>query len=174
VQNIFTMQFFSLNNNSFLYAFRICLGCIIVWLTLNYFHDSKKIWALISVILISDPDFDNVRNSTVSRVINTLTGCILGIFFIYFTGVNFWSLMLAITVAVIISTSFKKYPSSWKLAPVTVAIIMASAISEDSQLKGAMQIAISRTAEVLYGSLIAFLLAFVLLYIEKKSKVKIV
>ncbi len=164
------MNFFSFNNNSLLYAFRILVGCMIVWLTLNYFHDSKKVWALISVIIISDPDFENVRNSTISRVVNTLTGCLLGIFFIYFTGVNLLSLMLAITVAVVISTSFKKYPTSWKLAPVTVAIIMASAISEDSPVKGAMEIALSRTAEVLYGSAVAFALGLILFYMEKRMK----
>ena len=167
------MKFFSFNKNSLLYVFRILVGIIIVWVTLNYFHDNKKVWALISVIIVSDPDFENVRNSALTRVINTLTGCVLGIFFIYFTGVNFISLMLAVTVAVIISTSFKNYPSSWKLAPATVAIIMVSAISESSPVKGAMEIALARTAEVLFGSAVAFVLGLLLFYLEKFLQRKI-
>jgi uncharacterized membrane protein YccC len=159
-------NFFSFNNKSLLYAFRIVLGCSIVWWTLLQVKDSKEIWAFISVIVVSDPDFDNVRSSTISRVVNTVTGCALGLLFIYVAGVNFWSLIAAITVSVIISTSFKNYPSSWKLAPTTVAIVMIPAIVENAPWREAMQIALARTGEVLYGCLIAFLLAWLLKKVE--------
>jgi len=157
---------FSFNNNSLLYAFRIVLGCSIVWWTLIQIKDSKEIWAFISVIIVSDPDFENVRSSTISRVVNTVTGCALGLLFIYIAGVNFWSLIGALSVSVIFSTSFKNYPSSWKLAPATVAIVMIPAIAEHLPWKEAMQIALARTGEVLYGCLVAFLLAWVLKMVE--------
>ncbi len=165
--NVNFSNVFSFNNKSLLYAFRIVLGCSIVWWTLQQVKDSKEIWAFISVIVVSDPDFDNVRNSTISRVVNTVTGCILGLLFIYIAGVTFWSLIAAISVSVIISTSFKNYPASWKLAPTTVAIVMIPAIVEHAPWREAMQIALARTAEVLYGCLIAFLLAWLL----KKAEV---
>ena len=149
-----------------LYAFRIVVGCSIVWWTLLQIKDSKEIWAFISVIVVSDPDFDSVRDATISRVVNTVTGCALGLLFIYIAGVNFWSLISAIAVSVFISTSFKNYPSSWKLAPTTVAIIMIPAIVEKAPWREAMQIALARTGEVLYGCLIAFLLAWLLKRLE--------
>ena len=152
------MRNFLLNNKGLLYSVRIVLGSVIVWWSLNYIHDSKKLWALISVIIVSDPDIVNLRTNALSRVINTLTGCAVGLAFIFLTGVNFWSLMAAITTAVIIATSFKSYPTSWKLAPTTVAIIMVSAIAENLPEKQAVIIALSRTGEVLSGSLVAFLL----------------
>jgi len=124
--------------------------------------DSKEIWAFISVIVVSDPDFDNVRSATISRVLNTITGCVLGLIFLYEAGVNFASLIAAISVAVFISTSFKNYPTSWKLAPITVAIVMIPAITEHAPWKDAMEIALARTGEVLYGCLVAFLLAWLL------------
>jgi uncharacterized membrane protein YccC len=149
------------------YAIRIILGCMITWWSLYYIHDTKKIWALISVIVVSDPDFRNIRTATISRVINTVTGCLIGLVFIYVAGVSFWSLMAGIAVAVLIGTTFKKYPSSWKLAPTTVVIIMMPAIVENAPWKEAMLIAVARTGEVLYGSLVAFVLGFIAASLKK-------
>ncbi len=157
---------FSFSNKPLLYALRIVLGCSIVWFSLLQIKDSKEIWAFISVIVVSDPDFDNVRSATISRVINTITGCVLGLIFLYLVGVNFGALITAIAVAVFISTSFKNYPTSWKLAPTTVAIVMIPAITEAASWKEAMEIALARTAEVLYGCLIAFLLGWLLQKLE--------
>ena len=123
------MTFFSFSNKTLVYPFRILLGCSIVWWSLYFLHDSRKIWAVISVIVVTDPDIDTLRAGTISRIVNTLVGCVTGIAFIYFAGVNFWSLMGAVTVSVLLSTSFRNYPSSWKLAPSTVAIIMVPSIS---------------------------------------------
>lgn len=162
------MAFFSFSNKSLVYPFRILLGCSIVWWSLYYLHDSKKIWAVISVIVVTDPDIDTLRAGTISRIVNTLVGCITGIAFIYIAGINFWSLMGAITMSVLLSTSFKNYPSSWKLAPSTVAIIMVPSISINTTWQEAMEVSLARTAEVLYGTLVAFLLGITLSYIRKK------
>ncbi len=162
------MSFFSFSNKTLIYPFRMVLGCTIVWWSLYYLHDSRKIWAVISVIVVTDPDLDSLRTATISRIVNTAMGCITGILFIYIAGVNFWSLMAAITVSVVVSTSFKKYPSSWKLAPSTVAIIMIPSISESVTWQDAMHISLERTGEVLYGTLVAFILGFILSTVRKK------
>lgn len=162
------MSFFSFSNRSLVYPFRILLGCTIVWWSLYYLHDSRKIWAVISVIVVTDPDIDALRTGTISRIVNTLLGCLTGIAFIYFAGVNFWSLMGAITLSVLLATSFKNYPASWKLAPSTVAIIMVPSISESITWHEAMLVSLTRTGEVLYGTLVAFLLGVALSMIRKK------
>lgn len=142
------------------YVIRVLLGCVIVWWSLYYLHDNKKIWALISVIVVSDPDFGVVKTASISRTVNTITGCIFGLLFIFLTGVNFWSLMVAITASVIISTSFKNYPSSWKLAPATVAIVMMPAIVEHTSWHDALLIALARSGEILYGNFVALGLGY--------------
>ncbi|CAN5393289.1 hypothetical protein BH11BAC1_BH11BAC1_04470 [soil metagenome] len=162
------MKILSFSNKSIVYPFRILLGCTIVWWSLYYLHDSRKIWAVISVIVVTDPDIDTLRIGTVSRIVNTLVGCLTGLAFIYLAGVNFWSLMAAIMVSVLLSTSFKNYPASWKLAPSTVAIIMVPSISENITWQAAMEVALARTGEVLYGTLVAFLLGVALSAIRKR------
>ncbi|HEV7229872.1 MAG TPA: FUSC family protein [Bacteroidia bacterium] len=164
------MKYFTLNNKALAFITRILLGSVIVWWSLYYLHDNKKVWALISVIVVSDPDFNAVRLTVIARVVNTIMGCLLGLLFIYLLGVTIWSLLCAIAVSVLLSTSFKKYPSSWKLAPVTVVIVMTPSVVENALPDQAISIALIRTAEVLYGSLVAFVLGFVFLAINKKFR----
>jgi uncharacterized membrane protein YccC len=118
---------------------------------------------------MSDPDFNTVRSTLISRVVNTVTGCVLGLIFISIFGINVWSLMAAITVSVVLSTSFKNYPSSWKLAPVTVVIVMAPSIMQNTPWQEALLIALARTLEVLYGSLVAFGLGWLFLLAGKRK-----
>ena len=160
------MKYFSLNHNALSFALRVLLGCIIAWWTLDMINDTRKVWALISVIVVSDPDFNAIRQNAMSRMVNTLVGCFLGLVFIYFFGVGFWPMMAAVAVSVIISTSFKNYPSSWKMAPVTVIILSIPVTTGPETLKSAMSIALTRTGEVLYGSLIALLLGLIYYRLE--------
>jgi uncharacterized membrane protein YccC len=147
-----------MTRNSLLYVFRIVLGCLIAWWSLSLMHVETTQWALISVIIVSEPDFVNLRNNTVSRIINTVAGCAIGLLFLLIAGVTFTSMMLAITAAILVSTSYPKYPSSWKLAPVTVVIVMAPSIAQHAALHVALNIALLRAGEVLIGCVVAFLL----------------
>jgi uncharacterized membrane protein YccC len=155
------VKYFSFSLQSFSFALRIMLGCAIAWWSLYLVHDKSKVWALISVIIVSDPNFEILRNNAISRLINTTVGCALGLICLYLIGINVWALMIGIMASVIISTSFKNYPSSWKLAPATVVIIIAPSIFENTAIHDAFVFALTRTAEVLYGSLVALGLGFV-------------
>src|ERR1700744_5133908 len=108
---------FRFTRNTLLYVFRIVLGCLISWGFLELLGTDRREWALISVIIVSEPDFVNLRNNTVSRVVNTLSGCAIGMIFLIITGVSFTSMMIGITASILISTSFPKYPGSWTLGP---------------------------------------------------------
>ena len=150
-----------MTRNSLLYVFRIILGCLISWYALMLLHIDKREWALISVIIVSEPDFNNLRNNTVSRVINTLAGCAIGLLFIFLTGITFLSMMLAVGASVLISTSFPKYPSAWKLAPVTVVIVMVPSVLAHAGLHDSLITALTRAGEVLVGCVVAFLLGLI-------------
>lgn len=161
------MSYFSFKLAGLSYTFRILLGCIIVWVTLSYFQDARKIWALISVIVVSEPDYQAIRNASITRVLNTIVGCSIGLLLVWAFEVHVWSLMAGIAIAVLVGTTFNKYPSSWKLAPVTVIIVMMPSLTENAALKDAMTVALSRTAEVLFGCLVAFMLSLIFREIEK-------
>lgn len=161
-------QHFFISRRQVLYIIRILLGVTIVWWSLFFIHDDRKLWALISVIIVSESDFELVRTSTLARMINTIVGCAIGLLFTYVTGSSFWSLVAGIGAAVFISTSFKKYPTSWKLAPVTVLIVMSPIVLEHISLRSDTLIALTRTGEVLYGSLVALALGGLFHLIERR------
>lgn len=157
---------FTFNNDSLIYSSRIILGLLIVWFSLPHIEDSKKIWAMISVIVITEPDFESVRTATLSRIVNTIMGGILGLTFMYVGLINILGMMCAITLSVIIGTSFKSYPVSWKLAPTTVVILMLPSIVEHSTWKDAMGIALDRSLEILFGSVVAYSLGYIFMKLK--------
>lgn len=161
---------FRFTRNTLLYVFRIVLGCLIAWGFLAILGTDRREWALISVIIVSEPDFVNLRNNTVSRVVNTLSGCAIGMIFLLVAGVSFTSMMLGITAAILISTSFPKYPGSWKLAPVTVVIVMAPSIIVHTALHTALITALVRAEEVLIGCVVAFLLGLLFGRLQHRSR----
>ncbi|PQA59284.1 hypothetical protein C5O19_06420 [Siphonobacter curvatus] len=157
-----------LKKTTFLYAFRILFGAAIAWMLLDLLHIEKKEWALISVAIVSEPDFGDLRRNTISRIINTISGCLIGIVFIVLTGVNIFSLFLAIAVAIFMGTLIKRYPSSWKLAPSTVIAVMTPAIFQQASWQDALEIALLRTSEVTLGCIVAFLVGWFFSVVKRK------
>ncbi len=126
------------------YAVRILLGCVIVWFVLQRIHHPNPLWALISVIIVTEPELSAAFLAFNSRIVNTLIGCAVGLSFLYF----------------IICTSLIRVPGSWRVAPVTVAILMNPSVLGGGRAAG-LAVAIDRTEEVLLGSAAALLITYV-------------
>jgi uncharacterized membrane protein YccC len=142
------------------YAVRILIGCVIVWFVLDRINHHNPLWALISVITVTEPERSAAFLAFNSRIVNTLIGCAVGLSFLYLLGPSFWSILLGIIVSVIICTSLIRVPGSWRVAPVTVAIIMNPIVLGGGCAAG-LATAIERTVEVLIGSAVALLVTYV-------------
>src|SRR5262245_49241106 len=57
------------------YAVRICIGTTAVWLLLRSVGDADAIWAVISVIVATEPQMQTVVFAFMSRIVNTVIGC---------------------------------------------------------------------------------------------------
>ncbi|HXM95684.1 MAG TPA: FUSC family protein [Candidatus Dormibacteraeota bacterium] len=136
------------------YAIRILVGTTIVWLALARIQGVNPLWAIISVVVVSEPELEDAVLAFKSRVANTLVGCAVGLSFLFVLGPAVWSILLAMVVAVVICTSFIRVPLSWKIAPITVALVMTPSVLDHSRSAG-LSIALHRTAEVLFGSAVA-------------------
>src|SRR6266853_5669092 len=106
------------------YAARILIGCVIVWFVLQRVNHPNPLWALISVIIVTEPELSAAFLAFNSRIVNTLVGCAVGLSFLYLLGPYDWSILLGIIVSVVICTSFIRVPGSWRVAPITVAVLM--------------------------------------------------
>jgi len=137
------------------YAVRICIGTTAVWLLLRSVGDADAIWAVISVIVATEPQMQTAVFAFMSRIVNTVIGCTIGLTFLLVAGPEVWVLPLALTVTVLVCTYLVKLSSSWRLAPATAAIIIASGVVEQSRISGA-EVALHRAGEVLLGCAVAF------------------
>jgi uncharacterized membrane protein YccC len=103
-----------------------------------------------------------------SRIVNTLIGCAVGLSFLYLLGPSFWSILLGIIVSVIICTTLIRVPGSWRVAPITVAIIMnPSVLGGGGGRAAGLATSIERTEEVLLGSAVALLVTYVASLIQR-------
>src|SRR6267143_3149007 len=148
------------------YAVRILIGCVIVWFVLQRIHHPNPLWALISVIIVTEPELSAAFLAFNSRIVNTLIGCAIGLSFLYLLGPSRWSILLGIIVSVIICTNLIRVPGSWRVAPVTVAILMTPSVLGGGRSTG-LATAIDRTEEVLLGSAIALLITHVASLVQR-------
>jgi uncharacterized membrane protein YccC len=148
------------------YAVRILIGSAIVWFVLERINHPNPLWALISVIIVTEPELSAAFLAFNSRILNTLIGCAVGLSFLYLLGPSFWSILLGIIVSVIICTTFIRVPGSWRVAPVTVAILMTPSVLGGGRSLG-LAVAIERTEEVILGSAVALLTTFVASLIQR-------
>jgi uncharacterized membrane protein YccC len=148
------------------YAVRILMGCVIVWFVLKLIHHTNPLWALISVITVTEPELSAAFLAFNSRMANTLIGCAVGLSFLYLLGPSYWSILLGIIVSVILCTHYIRVPGSWRVAPVTVAILMTPSVLGGGRAAG-LAVAIDRTEEVLLGSAAALLITYVASVIQR-------
>jgi uncharacterized membrane protein YccC len=150
------------------YAVRILIGSMIVWFILNRINHHNPLWALISVIIVTEPELSAAFLAFNSRIVNTLIGCAVGLSFLYLLGPSFWSILLGIIVSVIICTTLIRVPGSWRVAPITVAIIMnPSVLGGGGGRAAGLATSIERTEEVLLGSAVALLVTYVASLIQR-------
>ena len=150
------LLFVTPKKNALLYAAKILSGALLLWYGLQAAGVAQPYWAIISLITVTEPDIAQARVYFKARVINTLTGSLIACAVLVVFGPGLTALLLAVAVAVLIAMFVHNYPANWRLAPVTVVVIMAAAVS-GSDLRAELDYALLRIAEVLSGSALALL-----------------
>lgn len=133
------------------YALRILVGTSIAWFSLRGFQGVDPLWAVISVVVVSEPRFDGALAAFNNRVLNTVVGCVVALAFLELFGFGIWSILIAMSASVVIGAYLISAHVAWKIAPVTVAIVTIPGLAERSH-NLALHAALWRTGETLYGS----------------------
>ena len=142
---------------SFRYAVRVMISGGIVWFLLDGLAHADPLWGLISTVVVTDLKFEGAVNSFVSRLLNTVIGCSTGLLFLRAFGT--WGaspamVLLAMALAIIVSADFVRVPLSWRIAPITTAIVMTPAYLSHSP-EAAWRASLERTGDVVIGSVVA-------------------
>jgi len=142
-----------------IYAIKTLIGGMICWYGLLIFGVSNPIWAIITVVIVSDPDLTTAISLARMRVINTIVGCTIGLLCMVFFGYGTMLCLLAMAFTVFLVTSIDRYPVNWRLAPVTVVILMNAgkdAVSRHEEIR----LALMRAGEIGFGCVVALGLAY--------------
>lgn len=152
------------------YAVRIFIGAVIVELVMHYIG-INPIWAIVSLIVVTEPQIKTAWGTFTARFINTILGCIIGIAFLMAFGLNSGLLAVAVLVAATLSIIITNMQQGWRIGPVTVALVMSAGISEKS-VPDALTTALERTGAVLGGSIVALIVTWCISHIWMPPEAK--
>lgn len=142
------------------YALRIAAGIIVAWIVFREFGVTYPIWAIITVVTVSEIELRASFLETRGRVVHTAAGCAIGLVALELVGAGIWQLCIACVAASLVSFYLVHLGGTWRTAPVATVIVMARGIQQFSKYAG-YQAAIERTLEVLGGCIIALAVTWV-------------
>jgi len=160
---------FRFTKESLFYSAKTLLGAGICWYGLRISGVNNPIWAVITVIIVSDADLSTTATLAKTRVINTVVGCISGIIGLSLFGYTPLICLLTAAATVLLVTSIEHYPANWRLAPVTVVIVMDAgrqAVGKESEIFYAL----TRAGEIGLGCVVALYLALIFSRIAAKPR----
>jgi uncharacterized membrane protein YccC len=142
------------------YAASLFIATTILWLLVQKLGDASPIWAISSMVATSDPQMKEAVSTFRGRIINTMLGCAIGLFFVA-AGRSVWELPMAMAVTVLIASYVVRIPTMWRQAPITAAIVIAGALQAHNEMTG-MEVGLRRVVEVLVGCVVGLVVAWAL------------
>jgi uncharacterized membrane protein YccC len=132
------------------FAVNVFIASGILWYLLRHVADTNPIWAIASMIAASEPVVTEAARLFRARIINVLVGCVVGLAFLVVGGSREWKLPLALAVTVLVSSYLINVKTMWRQAPITAAIVIASALTHKSRMTG-LEHGLHKVAEVILG-----------------------
>lgn len=143
------------------YAVRLFLGTAVLWLILGPLRGTQPLWAVISMIFVTEPVLKNALEAFRFRIMNTLLGCVVGLFILALAGPRDWMLPVAVMITAFTATFLPQSPTSWRTAPIAATIVLASGLTSHSKAFG-LHIAVQRAGEVLLGGVVALCITWLM------------
>jgi uncharacterized membrane protein YccC len=159
-------ELISPKKNALVYIIKILCGSLILWYGLPLLGFEEPYWAMISLIIVTEPDMNLARANFKARLINTLTGCVVACISLVIFGATFHAMLIAMIVTVAIAMLLQNYPSNWRLGPITVVILLSAAFS-GTGVNEELHLAFLRVSEVIIGSIVALLQGAVYVQVVK-------
>jgi uncharacterized membrane protein YgaE (UPF0421/DUF939 family) len=120
----------------------------------EWFKLPQGFWAVMSAIVVMQSDAKTTISASWMRVVGTLVGALVGGSFLALWGYHVWSFGTAVWLVVLIC-AFLRLIESYRIAAVTVAVVMLTAHGGASPWMTATY----RFLEVSFGILVALLIS---------------
>lgn len=145
-------------HRALLYASKVTIAALICWYGLRALGIADPVWAVITVMLVSDPRLETAVELARVRTINTTVGCLVGMAALLPFGYAPVVAIVAAAATIVVIMMIERYPPNWRLAPATVVIVMEAARGATTY-SDEIGYALLRMAEIGAGSLVAMALA---------------
>ena len=142
-------------------AVNIFIATTALWLLLRLGAGTNPIWAISAMIPALDPKMKQAVTNFRGRIFNALLGCATGLLFLLVGGTGEWTLPLALSATVLLTSYVIRIPAMWRQAPITAAIIIAAGLTHHSKLSG-VEIGLRRVGEVMLGCVMGLLVSWLM------------
>jgi uncharacterized membrane protein YccC len=142
-------------------AVNIFIATTALWLLLRLGAGTNPIWAISAMIPALDPKMKQAVTNFRGRIFNALLGCATGLLFLLVGGTGEWTLPLALSATVLLTSYVIRIPAMWRQAPITAAIIIAAGLTHHSKLSG-VEIGLRRVGEVMLGCVMGLLVTWLM------------
>ena len=143
------------------FAANIFIATTVLWVLLRLAAGLNPIWAISSMIAASDPNVQEAFKTFRGRIINAGLGCVTGLFFLIIGRGHDWTLPVALSVTVLLSTYVVRVQVMWRQAPITAALVIAAVLTHHSELT-AVEVGVRRVGEVMLGCVVGLAVTWVM------------
>ena len=121
--------------------------------------------AVVSMVLVYNPDRRAAWGAGVGRLLLTLFGSALAVGIIYLVGLHRWLLPPVLGVAVFFSGYFLKFAGAWRSLPTCVALVIGASLMDSAS---DVHIALQRALEVTAGCVLGMMLSWPLELLSRR------
>ena len=143
------------------FAVNVAISTWIVWTILTFMGHTNLVWAVVSTVTCSDPQPKEAGKMFKGRLINAVVGCSIGLFFILIGGSKEWILPLAMATTVLVSSLLIRIKEMWLQAPITAALVIASALGDPSNMTG-INNGLRRVEDVIIGCCVGITISWIM------------
>ena len=143
------------------FAINVALATGILWTVLQMLHVGNPIWSIASMIAASDPQPEEARRMFRARLVNVAVGSVAGFLFLFIPGPRGWILPLALAATVLVSSYVVRIKTMWRQAPITAALVIASAVTSESSRLGVSD-GLQKVAQVVFGCFVGLIVSLVM------------
>ena len=156
-----TLRNYLLGNSAGIhYTVRIFIGTALVWYISGLVRSPNALWAIISVIIVTEPLPHTAWIAFRTRILNTFIGSLIGFCVLVFAGATPLMLIASLSFTALLSTYINHGQQGWRIAPITTALVVSAGMQQSAAM--GMDTALSRTLEVFLGSAIALIIALLM------------
>lgn len=141
----------------------IPLGAFLLGLVFWNLRGADPMWAIVSFVLVFDPNMRTARLIGLARLIHTAVGTGLALGLIFLLGVHRWLMPLGLGVAVLICGLILKFRGTWRVLLITVALVIGASLYNEAT---GVSVALLRGAEVFAGSLLGIGFSWVISWLS--------